>query len=144
MNEAENEKTVNYIRKTLGKESYGFKVDVSDRDKVYEAAKKSEILAGKIAILVNNAGIVGGRDFLELDDRIIEKTMQVNSISHLWTTKAFLPSMLESDHGHIVSIASSAGYFAVPKLSDYCASKAAAAHFADVRFRPDKGATPIM
>merc|ERR1711953_219768 len=28
MNEAENEKTVNYIRKTLGKESYGFKVDV--------------------------------------------------------------------------------------------------------------------
>ena len=144
MNEAENEKTVNYIRKTLGKESYGFKVDVSDRDKVYEAAKKSEILAGKITILVNNAGIVGGRDFLELDDRIIEKTMQVNSISHLWTTKAFLPSMLESDHGHIVSIASSAGYFAVPKLSDYCASKAAAAHFADVRFRPDKGATPIM
>jgi len=43
---------------------------------VYEAAKKSEILAGKITILVNNAGIVGGKDFLELDDRIIEKTIQ--------------------------------------------------------------------
>ena len=50
----------------------------------------------------------------------------------MWTTKAFLPSMIENDHGHICSIASSAGYFAVPKLAEYCASKAAAAHFADV------------
>ena len=42
--------------------------------------------------------------------------------------------MIENDHGHICSIASSAGYFAVPKLAEYCASKAAAAHFADVSF----------
>ena len=58
--------------------------------------------------------------------------MQVNTMSHFWTTKAFLPSMVEKDHGQIVSIASSAGYFAVPHLAEYCASKAAAAHFADV------------
>ena len=58
--------------------------------------------------------------------------MQVNTMSHFWTTKAFLPSMIEKDHGQIVSIASSAGYFAVPHLAEYCASKAAAAHFADV------------
>ena len=43
--------------------------------------------------------------------------------------------MIENDHGHICSIASSAGYFAVPKLAEYCASKAAAAHFADVSFK---------
>ena len=58
--------------------------------------------------------------------------MQVNTMSHFWTTKAVLPSMIEKDHGQIVSIASSAGYFAVPHLAEYCASKAAAAHFADV------------
>ena len=58
--------------------------------------------------------------------------MQVNTMSHFWTTKAFLPSMIEKDHGQIVSIASSAGYFAVPHLAEYCASNAAAAHFADV------------
>ena len=62
--------------------------------------------------------------------------MQVNTISHFWTTKAVLPSMIEKDHGQIVSIASSAGYFAVPQLTEYCASKAAAAHFADVSFQP--------
>ena len=46
--------------------------------------------------------------------------------------------MIENDHGHICSIASSAGYFAVPKLAEYCASKAAAAHFADVSFKIGK------
>ena len=44
----------------------------------------------------------------------------------LQTVKAFLPEMLEKDHGHIVSIASSAGLVGVNGLADYCASKFAA------------------
>jgi all-trans-retinol dehydrogenase (NAD+) len=40
--------------------------------------------------------------------------------------KAFLPSMLDTDHGHIVTIASSAGFFGTPYLVDYCSSKFAA------------------
>ena len=42
------------------------------------------------------------------------------------TTKAFLPAMMERDHGHVVSIASSAGLVGVNGLADYCASKFAA------------------
>lgn len=129
MNEDGNQKTVDEIRSTGG-EAYGFKVDVTKRAVVYEAAKKSENLAGNITILVNNAGIVGGKNFLDSSDEKIQATFEVNAISHIWTTKAILPSMLANDHGNIVSIASSAGYFGVPKLADYCASKAAAAHFA--------------
>lgn len=130
VNEAGNETTVQAIRSSGG-EAYGFKVDVSNRHQVYEMAKKSEKVAGKVTILVNNAGIVGGNTFLESKDEMIEKTFEVNAISHCWMTKAFLPSMIENDHGHIVSIASSAGFFAAPRMTDYCASKAAAAHFAD-------------
>ncbi|CBY07137.1 unnamed protein product [Oikopleura dioica] len=125
-----NEATVEEIRKNGG-EAYGFKCDVTNREEVYEVAKKSAKLAGDVTMLINNAGIVGGKSFLEADDAMVQKTFEVNSISHFWTTKAFLPKMVENNHGHIVSIASSAGYFPVPKLADYCASKAAAAHFAD-------------
>ncbi len=32
------------------------------------------------------------------------KTMQVNAISHFWTLKAFLPSMMEKNHGHIITV----------------------------------------
>ena len=45
------------------------------------------------------------------------------------TTKAFLPSMLENNHGHVVTIASSAGLFGVCGLCDYCASKFGAVGF---------------
>lgn len=38
-------------------------------------------------------------------------------------TKAFLPSMLEDNKGHIVSIASLAGFVGVPYFVDYCTSK---------------------
>lgn len=43
--------------------------------------------------------------------------------------KAFLPSMIENNDGHIVTIASMAGYVGVAKLVDYCSSKAAACGF---------------
>ena len=52
-------------------------------------------------MLINNAGIVGGKSFLEADDAMVQKTFEVNSISHFWTTKAFLPKMVENNHGHI-------------------------------------------
>lgn len=45
------------------------------------------------------------------------------------TAKAFLPTMLEKNHGHLVTIASSAGLFGVTGLADYCASKFAAVGF---------------
>ncbi|XP_072751945.1 short-chain dehydrogenase/reductase family 16C member 6-like isoform X2 [Anoplolepis gracilipes] len=45
------------------------------------------------------------------------------------TVKAFLPMMLESNKGHIVSVASLAGQCGVPKLVDYCTSKFAAMGF---------------
>lgn len=43
--------------------------------------------------------------------------------------KAFLPDMMERNHGHIVNIASSAGLVGVTGLADYCASKFAAVGF---------------
>ena len=45
------------------------------------------------------------------------------------STKAFLPSMLENNHGQVVTIASSAGLFGVCGLGDYCASKFEAVGF---------------
>lgn len=49
--------------------------------------------------------------------------------SLFWGTQAVLPTMYEANHGHIVTIASSAGLCGVPGLADYCASKHAAVGF---------------
>lgn len=61
-----------------------YTVDISDKDQVYEVAKKVKEEVGKVDILVNNAGIVTCRTFLELPDKAIEKTYGVNILSHYW------------------------------------------------------------
>lgn len=128
IDEKANEQTAIEIQKSGGK-AYSFKCDLSKRENVYEVADRVKHEVGNPSILVNNAGIVTGKKFLECDDRAIEKTMQVNSMAHFWTTKAFLTSMLEKNHGHIVSVASMAGIFGVSGLCDYSASKFAAVGF---------------
>ena len=45
------------------------------------------------------------------------------------TVKAFLPAMMEKNHGHIVTIASATGLTGVNGLVDYCASKHASVGF---------------
>ena len=52
-------------------------------------------------------------------------TFKVNCISNFWTIKSFMGGMIERRRGHIVTVASSAGYCPTDKLLDYCASKAA-------------------
>ena len=76
--------------------------------------------------MINNAGIVSGKTTLELSDAMIERTIAVNTTSHLYTIREFLPDMIKNRKGHIVSIASMAGLAGVPGLSDYCASKSGA------------------
>ncbi|MGH0129737.1 UNVERIFIED_CONTAM: hypothetical protein FKN15_039717 [Acipenser sinensis] len=85
--------------------------DVGKRESVYQTAEKVRREVGDVDVLVNNAGVVSGHHLLECPDELIERTMMVNCHAHFWTTKAFLPKMLEMNHGHIVTVASSLGLF---------------------------------
>ncbi|KAL4671156.1 hypothetical protein H8959_003865, partial [Pygathrix nigripes] len=89
---------------------------------------------GDVSILINNAGIVTGKNFLDCPDELMEKSFDVNFKAHLWTYKAFLPAMIANDHGHLVCISSSAGLVGVNGLADYCASKFAAFGLAESVF----------
>lgn len=123
-----NEETVRMIRST-GREAHAYTCDLSDREQVYKTAERVKREVGKVTILVNNAGIVIGKKFMDIPDKMIEKTMEVNSLAHFWTCKAFLPEMISSKKGHVVNIASLAGMQGMARLSDYCASKFAAVGF---------------
>ncbi|XP_060631464.1 retinol dehydrogenase 10 [Anolis sagrei] len=103
--------------------------DVSKRENVYTTAEKVRKEVGEVSVLVNNAGVVSGHHLLECPDELIERTMMVNCHAHFWTTKAFLPKMLELNHGHIVTVASSLGLFSTAGVEDYCASKFGAVGF---------------
>jgi len=98
-------------------------VDVSDRTCVYNTAKAVQEECGFVYGVVNNAGIVSGKPFLEIPDSKIEKTIKVNLLAHVWTIKAFLPAMLERNEGHLLSVTSAAGLFGNCGMTDYSASK---------------------
>ncbi|MDR1106585.1 MAG: SDR family oxidoreductase [Treponema sp.] len=112
-----------------GLEIDGAICDVTDRLAVYKCAEELTEKAGPVDVLVNNAGIVNGKTLLDTADEKIRKIMDVNSLSLFWTAKAFLPSMLERDTGHIVTVSSAAGLVGISGLADYCASKFAAFGF---------------
>jgi all-trans-retinol dehydrogenase (NAD+) len=69
--------------------------------------------------------------FWVLDLSKAELTYKVNTISHFYTTKEFLPAMLQANSGHIVTVSSMAGKVGNPYMTDYCASKWAAIGFTE-------------
>ena len=123
----------------LGASAHGYVVDITDRHAVYAAADVVREEVGVVDVLINNAGIVTGKSFLELPDEMIQRTFDVNAISLFWTARAFLPDMVKRNRGHVVTVASSAGLIGVATLADYCASKFAAVGFDEsLRFEMKK------
>jgi len=113
----------------LGTQASAHKVDVSAKASVDEAAQGSLEKGGVVDLLINNAGIVSGKSFLDLNEKEITQTYGVNTLALYWTTQAFLPGMLKADHGRIVTIASAAGLAGSATLTDYSGSKYAAVGF---------------
>lgn len=65
---------------------YPYEVDLADREQVYQVAKRVKDEVGQVDILINNAGIVTCRTLLDLPDKAIESTYNVNILSHYWVS----------------------------------------------------------
>lgn len=78
------------IVKDAGGEAFAYYCDVSKPQNVYEAAALVKKEVGKVDILVNNAGIVTGKKFLDCPDHMIQKTFEVNAMSHFWVSHAYI------------------------------------------------------
>jgi short-subunit dehydrogenase len=122
-------RTLEELRQAGTEEPCGYVCNVADRERVYETAAKVHQEVGAVDVLINNAGYVSGKPFLDCSDEQIQRTLEVNTLAHFWTVKAFLPQMIERGSGHIVTLASAAGVIGVAGLADYCASKWAAVGF---------------
>lgn len=103
--------------------AYKYVCDVSDEFEVRRAGKLVQEQVGDVTVLVNNAGILQNLPFLELDSGRIKKTFEINILAHFWTTRYFLPRMLELEEGHIVASGSAGGLLGWLFMADYCATK---------------------
>ncbi|MBU2514698.1 SDR family oxidoreductase [bacterium] len=128
-----NEEMLQTTQKELSRKGdcMAYPCDISDSAAVYKLAKSIESEFGDATLLINNAGIVKAGRLLELEDKVIEKTISVNLTAQFWTVKAFLPKMIELNDGHIINFASAGGILSIPCLSAYCASKFGVIGFTD-------------
>lgn len=106
-----------------------YKCDITSPDAVANAADAIRRDLGHPTILINNAGIARPGTILEMPKDVIQKVFDVNCFSHWTTVQEFLPRMIQLNKGHIVTIASLAGFVSITKGADYCASKAAVLAF---------------
>ena len=106
-----------------GFEVDAYRVNVMDTRSVIDTAKLVKEASGSIDLLINNAGIIVGKFFLDHTHEDIDRTMGINSSALMHITSEFLPEMVSRKEGHIVNIASAAGLVSNPKMSVYVASK---------------------
>jgi 3-oxoacyl-[acyl-carrier protein] reductase len=129
-NEAGARRTVEAIEKAGGK-VWTLQADLSTSEAARGLVAQSLARAGRIDVLVNNAGsLLARKPFLEVTDEFWQQVMDVNLNSAFWVTHAVVPHMVERRSGVIINVSSIAarnggGPGAIP----YATSKAALTGF---------------
>jgi len=109
----------------LGDRAHALVVDQTDAGAVVAAADAVMQAAGRLDILVANAGIAGSNGVLwEYDIEEWRRVIDVNLNGAFHCCRAVVPHMLAAGYGRIVTVASIAGKEGNPNAAAYSASKA--------------------
>ncbi len=110
-----------------GKQALALKTDVSQRGQVDDMVKRALSAFGTIHFLFNSAGSALKRSkFLDIDDALFDKTLDLNLKGTFYGMQAVLPHMLKNKFGVIVNVGSMAHRRGGPGTSvHYAAAKGA-------------------
>jgi dehydrogenase/reductase SDR family protein 7B len=97
--------------------------DVTNKSSVQEAIDQVKHLAGRVDILINNAGVSQRSYALNTSLEVDRELFEVNFFGAVAVTKGIAPLMVTQGSGHIVVISSMAGKYGFRMRSSYSASK---------------------
>lgn len=123
-NEAGESKTKELVAEGITAEYFGF--DVTDENAVNASIKKIGEKYGKIDLIVNNAGGLGGRArFEEMTTDFYRSVMALNLDSTFFVSRAAIPFLKKGTNASIINYTSNAGWNAGgPGAGIYGTSKA--------------------
>jgi NADP-dependent 3-hydroxy acid dehydrogenase YdfG len=104
-------------------ETVALPADVRDPAALEKLAAATAEKFGGIDILVVNAGVGSYGPILDLPADEMEDMIDVNVKGALYSVRAVLPYLLESEAADLVTVASEAGRRGLPNEAVYCASK---------------------
>ncbi|ANN60610.1 3-oxoacyl-ACP reductase [Mesorhizobium loti NZP2037] len=106
-----------------GRKAYVYTMDVSKKREIEAMAQALLAAAGRIDVLVNNAGILKPSLLQELDETSWDAHFDINAKGVLMMCQAVLPHMRARRSGRVINIASIAGRQGVPTQGHYAATK---------------------
>ncbi|EIC85989.1 oxidoreductase [Serratia sp. M24T3] len=106
-------------------------LDVTDSAAIQKAVKAAVDKFGSISVLVNNAGYGYQSSVEEGEEDQIRAQFDANVFGLFALTRAVLPIMRKTGHGHIINITSVAGLVGFPGSGYYSASKHAVEGWSD-------------
>jgi NAD(P)-dependent dehydrogenase (short-subunit alcohol dehydrogenase family) len=126
INEAGVQETAHQVNQ-IGSQALALTIDVSKRAPVNDMVELALDGFGRIHFLFNSAGSAMKRSkFLDIDDDLLERTLDLNFKGTFYAMQAVIPHMLENKGGVIVNVASMAVKRGGPGSSvHYAAAKGA-------------------
>lgn len=104
-------KALNQLKERFPEKVWIYHVDVANEDSITEAAKTIAGELGSIDVIINNAGILLGRDnkIEEIDFKDIEDSFSVNLYGPMRVVKHFLPLLSKGVNPAIINVSSESG-----------------------------------
>lgn len=121
-----NPDTAGELKTAIAKERLPIRVvtiDVDDASSVQRGVREVLDRAGRIDVLVNNAGIGGGGPIEDVPVDWAKTLFETNYFGVIRMVQAVLPTMREQRSGTIVNISSIAGRVSIAGHGHYCAVK---------------------
>ncbi len=118
------EKVAGEIR-AAGRKAWAHAVDVSDAAAVASTAEKIMEEAGRVDVLVNNAGVTRDGLLMRMSEADWDTVLDTNLKGAFLFTKAFTRAFLKQRSGRIINVASVIGLIGNAGQCNYAASKAA-------------------
>jgi 3-oxoacyl-[acyl-carrier protein] reductase len=113
-----------------GDSAFAFEADITDPRSLQALVDSVVARAGRISLLVNNAGSLGPvKPLLDTTDDEVHRVLDINVRAVFACTRLVARQMIDNGGGSIVTIASVAGKDGPKDLSIYAASKAAVIAF---------------
>ena len=108
----------------LGGEAIEISADVGQAAEVQRLVDGALAAFGAIDVLVNNAGIIQEKAFLDTTEADWDRMLGTDLKSVFLVCRAVLPGMLAHGGGAVVNIASDLGILGRERYAPYCAAKA--------------------
>lgn len=99
------------------------KVDVSEKEQIFDWVKNIERISPSLEVLVNNAGIFFPGNIESEEEGVFEKTMAINLASAYHCSRMVLPLLHKAEMAHIFNMCSTASIIGYPNGGSYCISK---------------------